>query len=218
MRFPDTRHSAIDGVGANDDTVRRRSLDAIMAAYWQPVHAYLRLRWREKEDVAADLTQAFFAKILESSMIQTYDASRGLFRTYLRACLDHFVLNDWKQNKHTRTVLLDFDVPATAESPDEVFHREWVRRLFCLAIEDVRTKRGGIRFHVFEKYDLSDAGARPTYLQLAREFGITPETVTNYLAAMRRDFRAAVLNRLRDLTATEREFRCEARNILGIEV
>jgi hypothetical protein len=76
-----------------------------------------------------------------------------------------------------------------------------VRRLFCLAIQDVRAKREGIRFQVFEKYDLSFGCARPTYLQLAKEFGITPETVTNYLAAMRRDFRAAVLNRLRDLTA-----------------
>jgi DNA-directed RNA polymerase specialized sigma24 family protein len=151
-------------------------------------------------------------------MIETYDPSKGLFRTYLRACLDHFVLNIRKQNRQERTVLLDFDVPATAESPDEVFHREWVRRLFCMAIEDVRTKREGIRFRVFEKYDLSDGSARPTYLELAKEFGITPETVTNYLAAMRRDFRAAVLNRLRDLTATEREFRSEARNILGIEV
>jgi RNA polymerase sigma factor (sigma-70 family) len=218
MVFPDTRHSAIDGIRAGDDAIRRQSLNSITAAYWQPVRAYLRARWRENDDGASDLTQAFFAKLLQSSLIQGYDPQKGPFRTYLRACIDNFVRNARKQNKHERTVLLDFDIPATLEPPDEVFHREWVRRLFWLAIEDLRARRDGVRFQVFEKYDLSEAGARPTYLQLAGEFGVTPETITNYLAAMRRDFRAAVLMRLRDLTATEREFRSEARIILGVEI
>jgi RNA polymerase sigma-70 factor (ECF subfamily) len=218
MRFPDTRHSAIDGVRAADDAVRRQALEVITSAYWQPVHAYLCLRWRETDDSAADITQAFFAKILQSSLIATYNPSKGLFRRYLRACLDNFVLNTRQQNKRADTVVLDFDVPTSAESPEEVFHREWVRRLFYLAVEDLRGSRDEIRFRIFEHYDLSDSNSRPTYIQLAREYALTPETITNYLAAMRRDFRKAVLNRLRELTATDREFRSEARVILGIEV
>ncbi len=218
MLFPDTRRSVLDGIYADDAVVRSRSLEAITAAYWQPIHAYLRLRWRENDDRANDLTQAFFAKLLQSSVIQAYNPERGAFRTYLRTCVDNLVRNARRQKAHARTLLLDFDVQAPSESPDEIFHREWVRRLFWLAIEDLRRQRGGIRFQVFERYDLSDTGARPTYLQLANEFGLTPEMITNYLSAMRRDFRAAVLKRLRDLTATEREFRSEARLILGIEI
>jgi RNA polymerase sigma factor (sigma-70 family) len=218
MYFPDTRHSAIDGVRAEDDSVRRRSLDVIINAYWQPIHAYLQLRWRETDDRAADMTQAFFSKILESPMIATYDPSKGLFRTYLRACLDNFVLNARKKERRGETVLLDFDVPASTESPDEIFHREWVRRLFSLAIEDLRASRDQTRFRVFERYDLSESSPRPTYAQLAQQYGVMPETITNYLAGMRREFRGAVLKRLRELTATDREFRSEARIILGIEV
>lgn len=218
MYFPDTRYSAIDGIRAEDDAVRRQSLEVISIAYWRPIHAYLQLQWRATEENAADLTQAFFSKMLQSTMIATYDPSKGLFRTYLRACLDNFVRNARKRDMRGETTLLDFDVPACIEAPDEVFHREWVRRLFCLAIEDLRASRDEMRFRVFERYDLSESNPRPTYVQLAQECAVTPETITNYLAGMRRDFRRAVLNRLRELTATDREFRSEARIILGIEV
>ena len=52
-------------------------------------------------------------------------------------------------------------------------------------------------------------------LALAAELGLTATTVTNHLAAMRRQFRKHVLNRLRDLTTTEEEFEFEARRLLG---
>ena len=217
MYFPQTRHSAIDGARSENDAVRLQSLDVITTAYWQPVHSYLCLRWRETADDAADITQEFFSKILQSSWVASYDPARGLFRTYLRACLDNFVLTARKRSK-PEIVLLDFDVPASAESSDELFHRQWVRRLFCLAVEDLRASHNETRFRIFERYDLCDSSVRPTYAQLAHEYALTPETITNYLAAMRRDFRRAVLNRLRDLTATDREFRSEAWTILGIEV
>ena len=218
MRFPDTRHSAILGLHDHDETVRRQSWDAIIGAYWQPVHMYLRLRWRETEDAAADLTQAFFSKTLESATLTSYDPAKGTFRTYLRTCLDHFVLNARKQASRAQPVPLDFDLAAPAEEPEELFHREWVRSLFSLAVEDLRAAGDGLRFRVFERYDLSESDSRPTYSDLAAELGLTAATVTNYLAAMRRDLRKAVLHRLRELTATDREYRSESRAILGVEI
>jgi hypothetical protein len=71
---------------------------------------------------------------------------------------------------------------------------------------------------VFESYDLAESESRPTYAALAAQFNTTTDRITNYLAAARRDFRKAVLNRLRELTANEREFRAEARAILGVEL
>ena len=73
-------------------------------------------------------------------------------------------------------------------------------------------------YRLFERYDLSDDAGRPTYQALAAEFGITTATATNYLAAMRRRLRQIVLERIRDTTSTDREFRHEVRALLGIEV
>lgn len=216
MAFPKTRHSAILGLRDDDAAVRRDSMETVARAYWEPVQRYLSFRWREDEDDAADLTQAFFSRSIESGTLARFDPAKGLFRTYLRSCLDNFVRNARDRTAH-QTVPLDMDVPAADDSPDEIFHREWVRKLFRLAVEHLRANRDDVRFQIFERYDLNDAGPRPTYEELAVEFGVSAMTVTNYLAAMRRDFRKSVLHLLRELTVNEREFRAEARAILGIE-
>jgi DNA-binding transcriptional LysR family regulator len=70
-------------------------------------------------------------------------------------------------------------------------------------------------FVVFERYDLVDNLERPTYATIARDLNLTPATVTNHLAAMRRQFRRHVLDRLRDLTTTDEEFEAEAKRLLG---
>jgi predicted transcriptional regulator len=71
-------------------------------------------------------------------------------------------------------------------------------------------------FEVFARYDLADEmSARPTYTEIARELNLTPATVTNHLAAMRKQFRVIVLERLRELTSSEEEWEAEAGRLLG---
>jgi hypothetical protein len=72
-------------------------------------------------------------------------------------------------------------------------------------------------FNVFERYDLAE-DSRPTYAALASELRLTAATVTNHLAAMRRELRRHVLDRLRELTSTDDEFEAEARRLLGTDV
>ena len=111
---------------------------------------------------------------------------------------------------------LDFEVAGNpGGNPEDVFHREWARRVFELAVAELRGR--GLPFIIFEAYDLSQEEPRPSYQELATRFGITTATVTNYLATMRRDLRKAVIAKLRELTACEREFRSEAKALLGIE-
>jgi hypothetical protein len=74
-----------------------------------------------------------------------------------------------------------------------------------------------IHFALFERYDLNDADPKPSYAQLAAEFGLAATDVTNYLAFARREFRRRVLDQLREMTATEEEFRREAQALLGVE-
>jgi RNA polymerase sigma-70 factor (ECF subfamily) len=216
MRFPTTRHSAVSALRTKDESLRRLSYEAIIDAYWQPVQVYLRFRWLITDENAADLAQAFFAKTLEFDTLEAYDAARGTFRTYLRTCLDRFVINSQKQLGRIQFLPLDFDIAAAGASAEELLQREWVRNLFSLAVEDLRAGTSPVRFRVFEAYDLNESDVRPTYTQLATEFGVTTESITNYLAAARRDFRKAVLKRLRELTVSEREFRLEARTVLGV--
>ena len=234
MNFPPTRLSVVARTRSDNEETRRLALGTLIEAYWKPVYKYLRLKWRLDADEAADLTQQFFTTTLEKDVIARYDAGRARFRTYLRLCIDGFASNARKAESRLKrggaitTVPLDFQSaegellrhePAVSSDVEELFYQEWVRALFQRAVEDLRqwTAASGrtTMFVVFERYDLADPSERPTYAGLASDLGLTPTTVTNHLAAMRRQFRRHVLDRLRDLTTSDEEFEAEARRLLG---
>ncbi|HEX6051202.1 MAG TPA: sigma-70 family RNA polymerase sigma factor [Gemmatimonadaceae bacterium] len=243
--FPATRHSVIAGIASTDHQERRIAFDALISAYWRPVYKYVRIRWRADRDDAADLTQEFFARAFEKNTLARFDPGRARFRTFLRVCLDGFVANEHKAAGRMKRggglsfVSLDF---AAAESElqgvpsvngvdgvampgaddDDFFRREWIRALFADAVAALREACNAtgkdVHFTVFQRYDLDEnAGGRPTYAQLASELGIPVTQVTNYLAFARRELRRLVLERLHALSATDDEFRLEARELFGID-
>jgi DNA-directed RNA polymerase specialized sigma24 family protein len=232
-KFPATNHSAIINARSDDQTVRRRAFDTILASYWKPAYKYIRLKWHADNEDAKDLTQGFFAHAFEKNYFATYDARKASFQTYLRTCLDGFVANERKAGQRLKRggdmdhyqhvfVAAENELAAHASSslsPEDYFHREWVRWMFTLAVDAFRQRcedsGRNVHFQLFERYDMSDDEA--SYAALAAEFGLDTTTVNNYLAAARRDFRRLVLEKLREITATDEEFRTEARSLLGVD-
>jgi RNA polymerase sigma factor (sigma-70 family) len=236
-RFPETRRSAILDLGSRDSHSRGCAWETLIAAYWKPVYKYIRVRWNQSNENAKDLTQAFFARALEKEFFEEYNPAKARFRTYLRVCVDRFLANEGqaagriKRGGEAQLVSLEFEdarqelrpreIASREPTPEEYFHREWVRNLFTLAAEDLKReceeRDRGIQYQVFERYDLSDAAERVSYRILADELGIPETAVTNYLAAMRRRFRDCILERIRQTTLSEEEFREEVRAALGVE-
>jgi RNA polymerase sigma factor (sigma-70 family) len=230
-RFPSTRQSLLVSANAPEQGVRREAFGAITAAYWKPVYKYIRLRWRKSNDEAKDLTQHFFAEMLEGSLLADFDPSRASFATYLRVSLDGFVSNQnraagrLKRGGGLELVSLDFE-GAERELPDrangeismeEYFHREWQREMFARAVDDLRAltqhKGKDVQLRVFEDHDLVEDP--PNYAELARRYGIPETAVTNYLAWARRELRRLLLDRLTALTVGQRDFQREARGLFG---
>ncbi len=244
-QFPATRWSVLLAAHSEDAAERTRALETIVAAYWKPVYKYIRIRWNKSNEDAKDLTQEFFARVIEKGFLGSYDPAKARLRTFLRVCVDGFLSNQEKAARRIKrggdalTVSLDFEgaegelartgsspLPASPAMMDEYFQQEWLRHLFSICVEALRdelTARGkAVYFHLFERYDLDpdlgpDDPERPTYQQLAREFGVAASDVTNFLAYARREFRRIVLEKLRAITASDDEFRREARAVLGVE-
>ncbi len=240
-RFPPTRWSALVAARSEDPRERARALETLLVAYWKPVFKYIRVRWNRGFEDAEDLTQGFFAGLLERELLAKYDSGKSRLRTFLRLCVDSFVMNAekaarrQKRGGNTPHVGLDFESaegelgaaavdPAKIASPESLeafFEKEWVRSLFGLAVEDLRklcdTQGKEQAYRLFEKYDLEEEGAHASYAQLAQEFGMTVPEVTNALAWARREFRRAALERLREMCGSEAEFRREARAVFGWE-
>ena len=236
QRFPVTNLSAIVAARSDDHAVRERAFATILTSYWKPAYKYIRLKWQANNEDAKDLTQGFFANAFEKNHFASYDARKASFQTFLRTCLDGFIANERKAGRRLKRggdsnhFQLDF-LSAEDElamhaanvdlSPEEYFHREWVRWMFTIAVEALRERCEStgrkIHFQLFEAYDLRD-DENVSYASLAHTFGLDQATVNNYLAAMRRDFRRIVLGKLREITATDEEFRTEARSLLGVDV
>jgi hypothetical protein len=119
------------------------------------------------------------------------------------------------------TELRGIPIPDNTD-PEDFFEREWIRRLFEVAVDDLRAqcRASGklVHFALFERYDLDPpVEGRPSYAQLAIEFQIPATQVTNFLAFARSEFRRHILEQLRRITATDEEFRSEARCLLGVK-
>jgi RNA polymerase sigma factor (sigma-70 family) len=214
--FPSTRRSVLLAARSQDSNERRAAYERLIADYWKPVYKYLRVKWRVDEDEAQDLTQGFFMRAMEKSFFATYDPAKASFRTFLRTCLDGFVQNErkaagrLKRGGGTVTVSLDFSgaegelriQPVSPDAdPEEFFHQEWQRSVMAASVEELRelcaAKGKHPHFELFARYDL-DPDDSVSYEGLAREFGLSAMTVTNYLAWTRREFRRIVRDRTVD--------------------
>jgi RNA polymerase sigma factor (sigma-70 family) len=236
--FPETRASVVGSLGQLDAERRRQAFETLATAYWKPVYTYLRLFRHCEREEAEDLTQGFFAAAFEKGVLDGYDPTRARFRTWLRRCLDGYVSNQRKSERRLKRggeylhVPLDFQTAEgdlkhhplpVSEDLETFFRREWVRALFSLAVDELRAEsldRGrALEFALFEKYDLEapEGPARPTYAELASEFGVSTSKVTNGLHAMRLRLRRRILAKLRELCGDEAEFRAEARELFGRE-
>jgi DNA-directed RNA polymerase specialized sigma24 family protein len=235
-RFPSTRHSAVLAAQSDDVLERERGLALLIDAYWKPAYKYVRLRHGATNEDAKDLTQGFFTRAIEKDFFGGYDESKGSFRTFLRVCLDRYVANELKAAARAKRspgapmLSLDFEgadgelarePPDPGRSLDQYFHDEFARSLFGLAVEQLRVEcaqRGrDLPYRLFERYELErDPDERVTYETLAEEFHIPATQVTNFLAFARREFRRIVLEKLREITSSDREFREEAKGLLGV--
>ena len=193
------------------------------------------MKWNIAPEDAADFTQEFFSRLLEKEFLDSYESSKGRLRTFMRTCADRLFMNQARDSRRlkrgvgTAHLSLDFmeaeqelATDVRSGSPEDSFDKEWVRSIFVLGLAKLQAScesRGKlIHFELFERYDLEDADSKPSYAQLATEFGLATTDVTNYLAFARREFRRCVLDQLRKMTTTEEEFRREAQALLGVKV
>jgi len=197
-QFPLTRWSVIEGARSPQPEQRQRALDVLISAYWKPVYKYIRLHWGKQNEEAKDLTQDFFARLLEKNLFDRFDPAKARLRTYLRVCVDGLVMNTDKAAQRQKRggdvaiLPLDFasaegellELPIAAPGgPEEFFAKEFARSLFGLAVDRLRNecqaKGKSLHFQLLELYDIDEGGKQLTYEEVARRFGIKATDVTN---------------------------------------
>lgn len=172
----------------------RKESGALVERYWKPCYFFVRRRGHGVED-AKDLTQGFFADLLERDALAGVTPVKGRFRSFLLACLDHYLSNEYDRRRAKKragkTVPLDF---ATAEqlyaqsreeTPERAYQRQWAAGVIDRAMASLK-KEMGARFDVLRGYI---AGGEGRLRDLAARLGVSESNVRVVLHRARRRYR-----------------------------
>ncbi len=226
-RFESTHWSVVLAAASSPSSGASNALERLCASYWYPLYAYIRSRGVGPED-AHDLTQEFFARLIEKGFLKDVRPEKGKFRTFLLASVNHFLSNEWdrakaqKRGGHLQFLPLDF---AQAEerhvrgaahtlSPEALFERAWAMAVLDSVLSRLRDEyaRAGKESqfdHLKGVLVLGEGGA--SYRELGGEIGLSEGAVKVAVHRLRRRYRDLLLEEIAQTLAegenTEEELR-----------
>lgn len=228
--FVTTRWSVVLKAGRSDTTRARAALARLCQTYWYPLYGYVRRRGYSAHD-AQDLTQEFFARLLEKQALAQADPARGRFRSYLLKSLNHFLVDEWhklqaqKRGRGRELLSLDlvaaeqrFDLEpaAPATAPDKAFDKQWALTLLDEVLEQLQTEyRADGKGELFDTLKQSLAGARESqpYGELAARLGMSEGHVKVAVHRLRQRYRELVRAEIADTVEAPREIEAEMREL-----
>jgi RNA polymerase sigma-70 factor (ECF subfamily) len=189
-----TRWSVVlAAVGPDADGSRQRAMEELARIYWFPLYAYVR-RQGNTAHAAEDLTQEFFALLIEKHRLRHVDRSKGKFRSFLLASIKHFLANEYDksraQKRGGRRAILALDAldaearyavePVDDMTPERLFEQRWAWAVLdevLLRLREQYTAKGqGALFDAL-KGALMQRPAPDQYAEVARQLGMTQNAV-----------------------------------------
>jgi RNA polymerase sigma-70 factor (ECF subfamily) len=227
--FATTRWSLVLAAGRPNSQQSSAALATLCETYWYPLYAYIRRRGHDADD-AQDLTQAFFARLLEKNDLATADSERGKFRSFLLSSLKHFLSNEWDRGQAQKRgggrtpVSIDFVAadgryhlePSHELTAEKIFERRWALVLLenvlaRLHEESVHAGKAGI----FDRLKVYLTGEQPAVSsgQLAAELQMTAGALKVAVHRLRRRYRELLRAEIGQTVADPDEIEQEIRDL-----
>jgi RNA polymerase sigma factor (sigma-70 family) len=204
-RFATTHWSLVLAAARDEDRDGCRAMERLCEQYWYPLYVFVRRRGYAPED-AQDLTQAFFARLLEKGDVSRASPARGRFRSFLLASLQNFLLNEHDRSRTLKrgggvrisSIHMDdaeerfVSEPASTDTADEHFHRRWAlmlldRALHQTKLEYDRTGKSALFARLVGA--MTTVGSDDSYREAAADLAMTEGAVKVAVHRMRRRFR-----------------------------
>jgi RNA polymerase sigma factor (sigma-70 family) len=230
--FVTTHWSVVLAAGASDTTNARQALAKLCQAYWYPLYAFIRRRGFSPHD-AEDLTQEFFARLLEHGWVAHADREKGRFRTFLLSALNHFLANEWDkaraQKRGGGATLLPLEFgpaetrycrePADNTTPEQQFERRWAATLLDTVVERLRQEcdEGGKQglFAALHPCLVGERTAQP-YDELAKKLGLSESAVKSAVHRLRQRYRELLREEIAQTVAGPDEVETELRHLIAV--
>ena len=230
--FVTTHWSLVLSAGGSDTTQAAQALEELCRVYWYPLYCYVRRRGHSPHD-AQDLTQDFFARLLEANWVARADQSRGRFRTFLLTAMERFLANEWdkvralKRGGGQRPLPLQLDTaetrfgaePADTQSPEQVFERRWALTLLDevlrrLEAEHQAEGKAGL-FAALRPCLVGDRESLP-YDQIARATALSEGAVKVAVHRLRQRYRELLRAEIAHTVASTDEVDAEMRHLFNV--
>jgi RNA polymerase sigma-70 factor (ECF subfamily) len=229
--FPTTTWTLVLSAGQAADARSRDALASLCERYWYPLYGYLRRRGHSRDE-AQDLTQEFFARVLEKRYIERADRSKGRFRTFLLTSLTYFLSDEADRRQALKRGgprrPLPFEMregeeiyqrePSHSETPERIFERGWALALLERVLARLRKEfaEGGepAQFERLKDYLLGHADV--PYAELARELETTEGALKVAIHRLRKRYRAALRAEIAETVADPAEIEAEIRYLADV--
>ena len=230
--FPATRWTVVLAAGGTPSPESAAALERLCQSYWYPLYAYARRRGHSPPD-AEDLTQEFFARLLEHNWIARADRHKGRFRSFLLMAMKRFLAKEWdkvktiKRGGQVRLVPLQLDTaesrytrePADTCTPEQVFEQQWALTLLESVLKRLRgdyaSDGKGELFQTLEPCLIGSRDRQP-YAALAAELGMTEGAVKMAVCRLRERYRVCLTEEIGHTVASAAEVDEELRHLFRV--
>lgn len=230
--FVTTHWSVVLAAGRNETTQSRGALEQLCRVYWYPLYAHVRRRGRSPED-AQDLTQEFFARLLERQWLARADRACGRFRTFLLVALERFLANEWdraraqKRGGGVPTLPLQWDTaetrygrePADPRTPEQAFERRWAIALLdevLRRLEAEQQAEGKADQFAALKPCLAGESASLSYAQIADATGLSEGAVKVAVHRLRHRYRELLRAEIAQTVGLAEDVDAEMRHLFQV--
>ena len=232
MQFANTRWSIVLSAVDPQSPQFTSALETLCKTYWYPLYAFIRRSGYSSED-AEDLTQEFFARLLEHQWIARVDRLKGRFRSFLLMALKRFLAKEWDKSKtlkrggNLQFVQLQLDSAesryngesANTDTPDQIFEKQWALALLERVLNQLRDhyvlNGKGDLFRVLEPC-LIGSGSNQPYASLATELGMTEGALKVAVSRLRERYRVLLRKEIAHTVASPTEIDEELRHLFRV--
>ena len=227
-----TTHWSVVLTAQGESPAAQEALERLCRTYWRPIYIFVRRKSIRPEE-AEDLTQGFFALLLERKDLSTVRKEKGRLRSYLLASVKHFLADEWrhamavKRGKGQRLIPLDeirergrIDVERSDTlTADQIYERRWaftVLEQVMARLRDEYRSAGNLRFFDQMKKMLMDEPDRPSQAQVASEFDMTENAVKQAFYRFRQRYQTLLREEIAHTVATPSDIEDELRHLIAV--
>jgi len=227
-----TTHWSVVLEAQGESPAAREALEKLCRTYWRPIYSFVRRQGARIED-AEDLTQGFFALVLERKDLNTVRKEKGRLRSYLLTSLKNFLADEArhamavKRGKGQRLIPLDdiregkrIDVDTwDTLTADQIYERRWAFTVLEQVIARLRDEyrcAGNVQFFEQMKKMLMDEPDRPSQARIASEFDMTENAVKQAFYRFRQRYQALLREEIAHTVAVPSDMEDELRYLIAV--